>query len=352
MNPLHIDESIDSTFDPTKPVVVNRRPQKPENIGVKRTQELVHIDLDRLVPDPEQPRKERDPEKHAQMVSSLKRQGQLQPAYVLWDEKIERFMILNGERRWRAASEAGMPSLRCVICPERLTSEQIRVIQIVENTVREDLTPSDQAKAFKSLIDQQAWSVEQLAEHICMSRPLIVQRLSLLKLPEPVIEQMDQGNISAHAAYIISQVAAPEDQKRIAQEAVDRKYTTKDIAKACETVPKNGRTLKFHPAAQGDDKPQPKKRIRNPTKNKWASKEHNIREDGVQVFIKSRGAIELWQAKPAVLKTLAAIEKDYERHLAEKAGKATSDTAEAEADSPADSDATVQADSRQSPSAA
>ncbi len=114
----------------------------PKKQGVARSQNTAEIRVDRIVRDANQPREEFDPEGLASLAESLKTRGQLQPIRVRWDEGRGVYVIVCGERRWRAAALAGLETLTCVIHEGEI---DVLAIQLIENALREDLKPIEQA---------------------------------------------------------------------------------------------------------------------------------------------------------------------------------------------------------------
>jgi len=201
-----------------------------DQVGRERARNAWAIDVDRIVPDPTQPRREFDEEALGRMAQSLKARGQLQPIQVRWDAAVERFVILMGERRWRAAQLAGMPKLHCVVRDEPLSDEQRLALQVIENCLREDLSPMEQARAFKTLMERQGWTQEQLAAELALSRTAVVRALSLLKLPGAVQDQVEQGGVAPSVAHELAKLDDPAEQIRLADATVKQGLTHKDVA--------------------------------------------------------------------------------------------------------------------------
>jgi|GEM_PF-374201 len=174
------------------------------------------IPLDLLVCDPDQPRKEFDEEELQRLAASLKSRGQIQPARVHWDEAAGRWVIVAGERRFRAAILAGLPSLLCIEADRPLDEGELLVEQLTENCLREDLKPIERARAFKRLLDRMDWTHQQLADYIHISQPSISQAISLLSLPEAVQADVNSGAIAAGTAYEISKVQDRSEQEDLA----------------------------------------------------------------------------------------------------------------------------------------
>jgi len=200
--------------------------------GSTRIKDALAIEIGRIVPDPNQPRKEFDEEGLRELGASLKERGQLQPARVRWDDSLEKWVLIAGERRYRAAILAGLPTLACVEARGDPTPDEILTDQLVENCLREDLKPIEQANAYKALMDRRGWSYRELAEFLHISKGTISKALSLLKLPEPVRELVEEGTLSPHAAYEVSRLGEASEQVAMAGRIVEEKLTAEDAARA------------------------------------------------------------------------------------------------------------------------
>jgi ParB family chromosome partitioning protein len=200
--------------------------------GITRNAHAADIPVDKIQPDPRQPREEFDPESISRLAESLKTRGQLQPIRVRWDEEIERYVIICGERRWRAAMQAGLPTLSCTIMEGEVSPSELMALALIENLLREDLRPIEQAKGFRSLMDSNGWSGNQLAEALGIAQPTVVKALALLKLPATVQEQVEQGTIGPATAYEISRVEDPETQRDLADQVVKEKMSRADAVEA------------------------------------------------------------------------------------------------------------------------
>jgi ParB family chromosome partitioning protein len=157
--------------------------------------------VDRIAADPDQPREEFDPEALQRLADSLRAKGQLQPIRVRWDEGRGAYIIICGERRWRAATMAGLETLHCVIVEGTVEPVELLAIQLVENALREDLRPVEQARAYRTLMDQKGWSTRQLAAELAVTQPQVVRTLALLDLPAVVQEAVEQGTLAPGTAY-------------------------------------------------------------------------------------------------------------------------------------------------------
>jgi ParB family transcriptional regulator, chromosome partitioning protein len=211
--------------DPTQAI---GRPARLE--GVRGDRSMAWIAVDRIGRDPGQPREEFDPEALARLAESMKAKGQLQPIRVRWDEGLARWVIIAGERRYRAALLAGLPTLLCVEAKGPLSPDDILEDQLVENALREDLRPIEQARAFKALLDRRGCSIRQLAESLHVSHQAVVRALGLLDLPQDLQERVDGGTVPASAAYELSRVEDDATRRELADQVVAGALTRDQVA--------------------------------------------------------------------------------------------------------------------------
>ena len=182
--------------------------------GVAKSKNAIEVPLDKIVPDPDQPREEFDPESLERLADSLRTRGQLQPIRVRWDEAQSKYVLICGERRWRAARIAGMATMSCVVSEGPLDAGELLALQLVENCLREDLQPIEQARAFKALMDKNGWSGNQAAKALGIAQPTVVRALALLELPEPVQDQVEQGTLRPRPPTRSARSKIPRPSKR------------------------------------------------------------------------------------------------------------------------------------------
>ena len=200
--------------------------------GVAKSKNAVEVPLDKIVPDPDQPREEFDPEALERLADSLKARGQLQPIRVRWDEARSKYVLICGERRWRAARIAEMTTMSCVVSEGPLDAGELLALQLVENCLREDLQPIEQARAFKALMDKNGWSGNQTAKALGIAQPTVVRALALLELPGLVQDQVEQGTLAPATAYEIGKVEDPETQQEIAARVVSEHLSRSEAIEA------------------------------------------------------------------------------------------------------------------------
>jgi ParB family chromosome partitioning protein len=206
--------------------------------GVIKSKNAVEVPLDKIVPDPDQPREEFEPESLERLAESLESRGQLQPIRVRWDEAQNRYVLICGERRWRAARLAGLATMSCVVSEGPIDSGELLALQLIENCLREDLRPIEQAKAFKTLMDKHGWSGNQAAKSLGIAQPTVVRALALLELPEPVQEQVEQGTLPAATAYEIGKVDNAAIQQELAERVVSEGLSRTEAMEAVRVAAK------------------------------------------------------------------------------------------------------------------
>ena len=188
--------------------------------GASRLRDALAVELDRIIPDPDQPRKEFEPGPLDDLAASLKARGQLQPIRARYDAAIDRWVIVAGERRYRAAIAAGLPSLMVIEAKGAADPGEILEDQLVENCLREDLKPVEQARAFRALIDRRGWSYRQLSEHLHVAPASVARALALLDLPEDLQGRVEAGELAPSVAYEVSRLKDQADQRRVADRVV------------------------------------------------------------------------------------------------------------------------------------
>jgi ParB family chromosome partitioning protein len=234
----NIDESMGGGRNEVIPRVLGGGPRSaPARLqGITRSNSAAEIPLEKIVPDPDQPREEFDPEALQRLAESLKTRGQLQPIRVRWVESAERYMIVCGERRWRAAELAGLPTMSCVIADGPVSPSELLALQLVENLLREDLRPLEQAKGFKALMDANGWSGNQLAKSLGVAQPSVVRALALLELPDAIQDQVEGGTLAPATAYELSKVEDPEAQRDLAERVVTEGLNRAEVVEAVREV--------------------------------------------------------------------------------------------------------------------
>lgn len=187
---------------------------------------VVAIPLTDIDPNFEQPRKNFDEDALNELAESIKLHGVIQPIVVVPVGR--RFMIIAGERRFRASKIAGKTSIPAVI--RHYTSQQIKEISLIENLQREDLSPIEAARAIKVLMNEFNMTQEMAADRIGKSRSAVANTLRLLTLSDDVIALIENGRLSAgHARTLV--VVPQQSQYKLALKACDNQMTVREMEK-------------------------------------------------------------------------------------------------------------------------
>ena len=190
-------------------------PELKEDIDKK---EIVELDISMVYPNEDQPRKVFDEEKINILSDSIKAYGVLQPIVVKPDEN-GKYMIIAGERRYRASRAANKESIPAVI--KDLPIRDIMEIALIENLQREDLNPIEEALAYKSLIDNHNVTQEEISEAVGKSRPHITNTIRLLNLREEVIAMIEYGEITAGHGKALLRITDKDKQLEMAKRIVE-----------------------------------------------------------------------------------------------------------------------------------
>lgn len=193
--------------------------------GVTKSKAAAEIPTAKIGPDPDQPRETFDEDGIERLAESLKARGQLQPIRVRWDDARGQYVIVCGERRWRAAQRAGLPMMSCVVIDGPMDPAELLSVQLVENALREDLKPIEQARAFRALMDRNGWSARQVARELAYPQSSLVKILELLELPASVQERVERGELPVTTAYELRRIEDPSEQAEVADRIADGKLT-------------------------------------------------------------------------------------------------------------------------------
>ena len=156
---------------------------------------FAEIPVDRLQPNPQQPRHRFDDKALAELAESIRKHGVLQPILVS-EDRPGHYLLITGERRWRAARVAGLATIPAVIREQLEGSEQLE-LALVENLQRRDLTPLEEARAFEHLRTSLGLSQQEIADRVGMDRSTVANSLRLLKLPTEFQELVERGDLTA-----------------------------------------------------------------------------------------------------------------------------------------------------------
>ncbi|MBR5097645.1 MAG: ParB/RepB/Spo0J family partition protein [Spirochaetales bacterium] len=207
--------------------------KKLEETGSK----IMEIDVSSIKPNPNQPRKTFDPDALMDLSSSIKAQGVLQP--ILVEEIADNvYVIVAGERRFRAAKLAGLRKIPCIV--RSFSDLQRMEISLIENIQRENLNPVEEARAFSYLLTQAGIKQEELAQRVGKGRSTITNSLRLLNLPEKMLEGLEKGYITSGHARALLSVENPADQEVLFSRIISEDLSVRQ-AEALATELNNGK---------------------------------------------------------------------------------------------------------------
>ncbi len=207
--------------------------------GDVSSENVYQIEIGKIDPNKDQPRKNFDQSALNELASSIKIHGIIQP--LVLTKTGDRYMIIAGERRWRAAQIAGLKTVPAVV--KDYDAKQIREIAIIENLQREDLNPMEAARAIKQLMEEYGWTQEVVADRLGKSRPVIANTIRLLNLEPEVIDMIEKGKLSAGHARSLVAVNNRDAQIKLAKQVCEKKLTVRDLEKAVK-VGKSGKAPK------------------------------------------------------------------------------------------------------------
>lgn len=193
--------------------------------------EITELDIEMIIAREDQPRKAFDEESLQELAGSLTEHGVLQP--VLVREKGDRYEIIAGERRWRAAQIAGLRTMPVVI--RQLDDAQAGEISLIENLQREDLTAVEEAQAYRQMMEHYKYTQEMLAQKIGKSRSHIANTLRILNLPPSIREMIESGQLSAGHARAILSLPGQKEQLAAAREITKKGMSVRDAEKRVKT---------------------------------------------------------------------------------------------------------------------
>jgi ParB family transcriptional regulator, chromosome partitioning protein len=197
----------------------------PEAAASEQLGELRELPVETIRPNPKQPRTKFDPETLAGLASSIEQSGVVQPLLVrpLRDGGYE---LVAGERRWRAARQAGLERVPAIV----RDSEQAERLQValIENMVREDLNPVDEARACAALVDDLGLSKEDLARRIGRSRPAVSNLIRLLDLPDEALELLESGELSEGHGRALLSASGNDLRRRLARDAASGGWSVRE----------------------------------------------------------------------------------------------------------------------------
>lgn len=192
------------------------------------------VKIEKIEPNREQPRQKFDEESLAQLADSIKRYGVIQPIVVR--EKGDFYEIIAGERRWRAARQAGLKEIPVIVKP--YTESQSVEIALIENIQRENLNPIEEAQAYERLLDEFKLTQDEVAERVSKSRVAVTNSLRLMKLTDKVKQMLIDGQITAGHARALLALEDSREQEALAERVCVEKLSVRETEKIIRDLKK------------------------------------------------------------------------------------------------------------------
>lgn len=185
---------------------------------------ILNIDIDKIIPNKNQPRRDFDHESLKELAKSIELYGLIQP--ILLRDLKGKYEIVAGERRWRASKLAGLKEVPSII--KDIGGEESAKIALIENIQREDLNPVEEAQAYKRLMEEFKLTQEELSSQIGKSRSYISNTIRILNLNNEVLDHISSGELSQGHGKAILSIKDKEEQIKIAKEVLNKKLNVRD----------------------------------------------------------------------------------------------------------------------------
>lgn len=194
---------------------------------------MVEIDLDLIEPNNFQPRTSFDEERLEQLAQSIRANGIIQPLLVR-RLSTDRYQLVAGERRWRAAQRAGLHRVPCVV--KEIPEDKMLELALIENIQRQELNAIEEALAYKRLIETLGLTQEMVAQRVGRDRTFITNYLRLLRLPEDIQRMVEAEQLSMGHARALLGVDEPEIQRKLAKEVSEKGLSVRQIERAIKRI--------------------------------------------------------------------------------------------------------------------
>jgi ParB family chromosome partitioning protein len=193
---------------------------------------LMQIRVDQVEANPNQPRKSFDPNALEELSASIRSSGLIQPVVVR--RQGPGFQLIAGERRWRAARQAGLSQIPAIV--REVTDAESLELALVENLLREDLNPMEEGEAFDKLLSQFGWTQEELAQRVGKDRSSISNALRLLRLPLPIQEDLRSGRLTMGHARALLALATPAEQLKLRDDILAHDWSVRATEDSIRTA--------------------------------------------------------------------------------------------------------------------
>ena len=264
-----LGRGLDALFAEQAPIMPDNRVETEEKSNSYVRDKVLYIDINDIKPNAEQPRKTFDKEKISELSQSIIEHGIIQPLVVRKSGK--HYEIVAGERRWRAAREAELSVVPCIV--RQFSDEENMLVAIIENMQREDLNPIEEAMGLEQMISAYGMTQEEVSKSVSKSRPYITNTLRLLKLPEEIKALVSEGKISTGHARALITVKNKTKQEELCKKIIKDGISVRDVERLASEEKKIRK--------------KPLKRVKSPD---TLNVERELKEIyGTKVTINSRG---------------------------------------------------------------
>ena len=221
-----------------------------DDFSVPAAQEqITALPLQKIEPNPKQPRRTFDPEALQSLADSIAEHGVVQPLAVR-DAGNGYYQIIAGERRWRAARLAGLTELPVVVLDA--DDRTVMELALIENLQRQDLNPMEEAEGYRVLMEEYGLTQEQAATRVGKSRPAVANALRLLALPDEVRAMVEEGTLSAGHARAVLTLSSHRLQKAAAQKIIALRLSVRQAEAMCKRMAAEEKPKKVKPALTVD----------------------------------------------------------------------------------------------------
>lgn len=196
-------------------------------------QEPLRLPIQKIEPNPDQPRKRFDLEELQTLADSIAAHGLIQPLAVRQSEN-GYYQIIAGERRWRAARLAGLTEVPAVVL--EADDRTVMELALIENLQRSDLNPIEEALGYRALMEEYGLTQEQTAEQVGKSRPAVANALRLLALPDAILEMVESGKLTAGHARAVLSLKSEKQQKAAAQKIAALELSVRQAELMCKRM--------------------------------------------------------------------------------------------------------------------
>lgn len=197
---------------------------------------VVELELEKVFPNPDQPRKTFDEDKLIDLAESIKEHGVLQP--ILVAPRDDKYMIIAGERRYRASKRAGLKTIPALV--RELDEEKVMELALIENVQRDDLSPIEEARAYDVLQRKFGYTQERLSKRMGKSRSAIANSTRLLALPEDVQQMVEDGKLTVGHVRPMLSIDIPAWQSAFAHEVLQNNLTVRDVEQMVKSAINKG----------------------------------------------------------------------------------------------------------------